>query len=132
MGPDLAVIKEILIPKLSPWLIYLFGSASTGKLRPESDIDLAFCSDADNNDYQVFLTAQELADRLGREVDLVDLKKASEVFRAQVVGTRKIVFEEDRQRRYWFETRVLEDYAFLNERREPVLQRIRERGTLYE
>ncbi len=78
------------------------------------------------------MTAQALADKLGREVDLVDLSKASEVFRAEIVRSRKIIFERDRQRRYWFETNVLEDYALLNERRKPVLDRIKERGTIYD
>lgn len=132
MSPNIDVIREIMIQRLSPWLVYLFGSASTGRMRTDSDFDLAFCSDVVNSDYEVFMTAQALADKLGREVDLVDLSKASEVFRAEIVRSRKIIFERDRQRRYWFETNVLEAYALLNERRKPVLDRIKERGTIYD
>lgn len=129
---DVELIKDVLIKKLSPWLIYLFGSANTGKVRTDSDVDVAFLSDNQSDEYEVFLVAQELAEALGREVDLINLEQASEVFRAEIIGSRQVIYEADVQRRYWFETNVLMDYALLNERRQPVLDRIQERGTVYD
>lgn len=129
---DVELIKDVLIKKLSPWLIYLFGSAKTGKVRTDSDVDLAFLSDIQSDQYEVFLVAQELAEALGREVDLINLEQASEVFRAEIIGSRQVIYEADVQRRYWFETNVLMDYAILNERRQPVLDVIQERGTVYD
>jgi len=127
---DVEFIKDFLRSRLSPWLIYLFGSAKTGKMRPDSDVDLAFFSDKHFDDYEVFLVAQELAEVLGREVDLINLGQASEVFRAEIVGSREVIFESDVQRRYWFEMNALMDFALLNERRQPILDRIQERGTV--
>jgi len=124
---DQDVIKEVLLSRLSPWLIYLFGSASTGKMRPDSDIDIAFASDGEHDVYEVFMVAQDLAAALG----IIDLSRASEVFRAEILRSRRVIYESDIQRRYWFELRIMEDYVILNERRKPILDAIRERGTIY-
>ncbi len=37
--------------------------------------------------YECFLYAQELADRLNKDVDLIDLNQASTVFQAQIFAT---------------------------------------------
>jgi predicted nucleotidyltransferase len=50
--------------------VYLFGSASTGKMRPNSDVDIA----VSGLPPEVFFRAMAAAhDALGRPVDLVDL-----------------------------------------------------------
>jgi predicted nucleotidyltransferase len=50
--------------------VYVFGSASKGKMRPNSDVDLA----VSGLPPEVFFRAMGLASRaLGRQVDLVDL-----------------------------------------------------------
>jgi hypothetical protein len=55
--------------------------------------------------------AQTLAVALGRDVDLVDLRRASTVMRLQVIDSGKLLFESDVARRREFETIVLSDYA---------------------
>ena len=50
--------------------VYVFGSASKGKLRPESDVDMA----VSGLPPEVFFRAMAAAhDALGRPLDLVDL-----------------------------------------------------------
>jgi predicted nucleotidyltransferase len=50
--------------------VYVFGSASKGKMRPDSDVDLA----VSGLPPEVFFRAMGIASRaLGRQVDLVDL-----------------------------------------------------------
>jgi uncharacterized protein len=50
--------------------VYVFGSASKGQMRPDSDIDLA----VSGLPPEVFFRAMGIASRaLGRQVDLVDL-----------------------------------------------------------
>ena len=50
--------------------VYVFGSASKGKLRPDSDVDIAVAGLPP----EVFFRAMGIASRaLGRQVDLVDL-----------------------------------------------------------
>ena len=124
-------INEILINYLDPILIYLFGSYTKGTNNKESDIDLAFLSDTELSDYEIYLISQELADSLKIDVDLVDLKKASTVFKAQVVGTGKTIYCKDNTKRMYFEMQAFKDYAVLNEERSIILDGIKERGTIY-
>jgi uncharacterized protein len=61
----------------------LFGSAASGKLRPDSDIDIGILPASDRSlDFAGELTlAAELEQVLGREVDLVRLDEASTLLR---------------------------------------------------
>ncbi len=124
-------ISDFLIKKINPYLIYLFGSSVKGNFREDSDIDIAFLSDEEFSDYEIFMTAQELADIIKREVDLVNLKKSSTVFKAQIVGTGKTIYCGDENRRMYFEMYAFKDYALLNEERAEILESIKKRGTVY-
>lgn len=128
---EIELIKNFLIDKISPYLIILFGSAAKGTMNRDSDIDIAFLTDRPLDDYETFLLAQELADQLGREVDLVNLQHASTVFKAQVVGTGKIVYDSDPYRRMVFQMNSLKEYAKLNEERKCIFDKIKEWGTLF-
>lgn len=109
---------KVLIEKVSPYMVYLFGSASRDELRDDSDIDIAYISDTNLTHYENFMLAQELADIIGRDVDLINLNGASTVFTANVVGTGKKIYCTDENRRMYFEMRALKDYAVLNEERD--------------
>lgn len=120
---EIQLIQSFLKEKLAPSFIWLFGSGAKETLKPESDIDLAFFSDAGYEGYQVFMVAQELAGMLGREVDLIDLKKASTVMKAQIVGKGKLLYEQEPLQRMIFEMRAFKEYALLNEERQSILKR---------
>lgn len=47
-------IVEFLNETLSPWLIILFGSLIKGNFRKNSDIDIAYFSDKDIDNYERF------------------------------------------------------------------------------
>lgn len=53
------------------------------------------------------------------------------MFKAQVIGTSKVLYCNDEYRRMNFEMRALKEYTLLNEEREPILKRIREEGAVY-
>ena len=122
---------EILKEEFNPIVIYLFGSGAKNKLRDDSDIDIAFLTDKDVDPYECFMKAQELADIFKREVDLINLNTSSTVFKAQVIGTGKIIYCSDETKRMYFEMRAFKSYAMLNEEREVILKKIKERGTVY-
>jgi uncharacterized protein len=124
-------VVELLDSRLKPIIIYVFGSYATGELREDSDIDIAFLSDEEFSAYEVFLIAQEVADILGRDVDLVDLKQASTVFKAQIVGKGIIIFCSDETRKAIFQMMAFKEYAMLNEDRQIILESIRKRGSVY-
>lgn len=124
-------IVEHLTDRLGAFLIILFGSAVQNKLRADSDVDLAFLSKDVFSEYDIFLVAQELASILNRNVDLVDLKKASTVLQAQIVAKGKVLFCSDDRERMVFAMTALKKYAKLNEERCCILDKIMERGTVY-
>jgi uncharacterized protein len=124
-------IKDILIKNIKPYLIYIFGSSVRNTFREDSDIDIAFLANTEHSDYEVFMIAQEIAGIFNRDIDLVDLSKASTVFKSQVVGTGKAIYCNDDTRRMYFEMYTLKEYAMLNEEREVILKGIRERGSVY-
>jgi len=126
MKVDFEAVKSFLIKELQAELIYLFGSYAKGKERPDSDLDLAFLSSKEIDDYQRFLTAQKLASKLNIEVDLIDLKKASTVFKAQIIQG-KLLYAEDKKQQQEFEMLTLKKYARLNEERKEIIDKI-ERG----
>jgi len=64
-------------------------------------------------------------------VDLIDLRSASTVMRAQVVSTGERLFCANEPACGEFEDRVYSDYARLNEERHHILNDIKARGRIY-
>lgn len=122
---------ELLIEKINPVVIYLFGSAVRDELREDSDIDIAYISDIHLTPYENFMIAQEIADIFKKNVDLVNLKEASTVFKAQVVGNGKKIYCSNENDRMYFEMRAFKEYALLNEERDMIMRGIKERGNVY-
>lgn len=125
--------QEFLISKVNPSFIIVFGSFAKDTTHKESDIDIAFFKKEHNlSSYDVFMLAQELANLLKMEVDLVDLKHASTVFQAQIFSTGKVIFSNDETLRMNLEMTALSMYAKLNEGRKEIIENIDKGGTIYE
>lgn len=122
------IIKNILSDALAPSLIYIFGSISKDKVRKDSDIDIAILTDRQIDEYKLFILSQKLADVLKREVDLVDLKKASTVFKIQIIKTGKLIYNSDNLRKMYFQMRAMRDYTLLNEERMEIINKIKSRN----
>lgn len=110
------------LQELEPILVYLFGSHAKGLDRAESDVDVAFLARQRFTPYDVFMVAQRLAAKLHRDVDLIDLSRASAVTKAQVVVTGRCLYAESERIRDEFEMYALSDYARANEERREILQ----------
>ncbi|MEW6246463.1 MAG: nucleotidyltransferase domain-containing protein [Nitrospirota bacterium] len=121
------------IKKAVPGLIalYRFGSRGKDGARPDSDVDLAVLDREPLPDVRRFELAQELAAQLHRDVDLVDLCKASTVMRMQVLSTGSCLEAPDDLARRQFEMYAYADYARLNEERREIVKGIAERGLVY-
>lgn len=111
----------LLREQLAPQLIYYFGSAARGELRPDSDLDFAFLADREFGSYEVFMVAQQLAEVLRRDVDLIDLVKVSTVMQAQIISSGKNIYASAPNLRIDFEIRILKDYTLLNEERQVII-----------
>ncbi len=111
--------------------IYQFGSQARGNADRASDIDLAILARGPISAEQLFQVAQDLAVQLHRDVDLLDLRTASTVMRAQVISTGQCIHSTDEPARAELEMYAHSDYARLNEERRDILRDIKERGLIY-
>lgn len=114
------------IPSLT--CVYLFGSVAHASAGVESDIDIAFLATEPVDNVERFDIAQKLATKLGKNVDLVDLRHSSEVFNMQIVARGECLLNLDES---GFEDSVYYRYIDLNEQRAEILEDIRERGYVY-
>lgn len=125
------IIKNFLIKNLDVDVIYLFGSSVKNTMREDSDIDIAFLSEKSVDPFDLFHLSQKLADLVGREVDLIDVKKATTVFQTQIISTGIVIYSRDEKKRAIFEMITYKSYARLNEEREEILDKIKESGSIY-
>ncbi len=127
----LSQLTDRIIERTSAYIVILFGSAAQNRVREDSDYDFAFLTDKTLSEYEVFCIAQELGNIAERDVDLIDLSKASTVFKANIIGTGKIIYSADEFRKHEFQIRSFKEYALLNEERQVILDRIKEDGKVY-
>lgn len=125
------MIDRILkaIPRV--WAVYRFGSAGTPFERPDSDIDLAILAPNALDNLARWELAQSLAVSLNKDVDLVDLQRASTVLRHQIVCHGQRIYCADRFMTEEFESRALSDYVRLNESRRQILRDIQKRRRIH-
>ena len=125
-------IKTILVNKLSPKLIYIFGSIVANRVRDDSDIDIAILTEKKIDEYQLYMVSQQLADELKREVDIVDLKDASTIFKAEIIKNGKLIYNSDNLGKMYYQLEVLRDYTFLNERRQEIIDKLKKKVAKYD
>jgi uncharacterized protein len=122
MSADLLATVVSLLRERHPGLcgIYLFGSRATDSARPDSDWDIGVLGPgiipAD-----LRFTAARVANMLGAQVDLVDLRKASPVLKAEVLRQGRPIFASDRAETARCEMEALTEYQNLNESRRHIL-----------
>lgn len=112
-------------------LVVLFGSRARGDARADSDVDLALLADAPIETLTLFDLRSDLEGVVGAPVDLVDLWRADDVLRVQVVEHAQVLFERSAVERERFELLALARYARLNEERAGILEDVRRRGSVH-
>ena len=125
-------IKIMLVNELSPKLIYIFGSIVANRVRDDSDIDIAILTEKKIDEYQLYMVSQQLADELKREVDIVDLKDASTIFKAEIIKNGKLIYNSDNLGKMYYQLEVLREYTFLNERRQEIIDKLKKKVAKYD
>lgn len=87
-------LKKIL-KKYGVKTAYVFGSQASGKTHKHSDFDIAVRYGKNLSLKKTLSLANELSGILKKEVDLLDLDKASLQFKFRVYKNRKIIFADD-------------------------------------
>lgn len=110
--------------------IYAFGSQTQGTATKDSDLDLAVLAGGYADALKLWDCANDLANKLHIEIDLLDLRAASTVMQYQVITQGKRLWHKDVGTDL-FETYILSEKTNLDESRAALLDEIKESGTVY-
>ncbi|MDZ7852765.1 MAG: nucleotidyltransferase domain-containing protein [Halomonas sp.] len=110
--------------------VYLFGSQVTGDASPQSDVDLAVLLPSPLSAEQRWDLMATLANRLDRDVDLVDLRRATTVMQYQVISEGLRLWSQGSGADE-FELAVLSEYWDLQIQRRGLIDDIKQRGTVH-
>src|SRR5438093_6369661 len=106
-------------------LAILFGSLASGRQTTESDLDLAVDAGRPLDLSLKMSLISELADRIGRPVDLVDLRSAGEPLLGQVLRYGKKILGDNTHYAALIRKHVFDEADFLRYRNEMIAQRRR-------
>ena len=111
--------------------VWIYGSFADGA-RTVSDIDIAILPEASlGYDWDYFARLGDLASRLSRATDLVDLRRVPPLLRFEVFQAGLRIAARDPTASDFFETATVSAYQRPNVERRNLLQEIRQRGTVY-
>jgi len=96
-------------------VVYLYGSQAKGSAKKTSDIDLGMVLKRGGRVEKSFylpqiVHSQELTERLGRRVEIQDLRACRIDFSHRVISEWKLIYVGDEEKRIEFETEVLRRY----------------------
>ncbi|MBF0492427.1 MAG: nucleotidyltransferase domain-containing protein [Deltaproteobacteria bacterium] len=111
--------------------LYGFGSYFEGMSNSESDIDLAWLGKEKLADLERWKMQEELASLLGKNVDLIDLKSTTTVFRFEIISHAQLIFCSNSDTAAFFETYVYSSYLRFQEERKAILSDVLKRGSVY-
>lgn len=133
MHPDVIPLLRAAYPDVQA--IYLFGSYATADERPDSDVDLALLLPPLTAKAVGSLALSDLRAtlerRLGREVDLVNVRQVSTVFQKEIVWLGRRIDCADVYAADEFEMLVLSLYQKLNAERQGILEEFARTGRAY-
>lgn len=110
--------------------VYLFGSQATGEAGEASDVDLAvLLPEPLDAECRWGLTGR-LADILDRDIDLIDLRRASTILQQQVVTEGQRLWSRGLDTEE-FELTVQSEYWDLAIQRQALIADIKRRGTIH-
>lgn len=110
--------------------IWAFGSRVTGGARPDSDWDLAILVPTYVDPVDRWDAANDLADLLQADVDLVDLRTAGTMLQYQIVSTGERWWRRDAAADL-YEAVILAEWVALNEARMSLVRDILREGHVY-
>jgi len=87
-----AARDALLIAFPNVWAIYVYGSFARGDESSTSDIDLAVLMPAEEKIDDPLGVISAVSARVHREVDLVDLRKVSDVLRREVLAEGRTLY----------------------------------------
>ena len=119
------IIRLILEYYPDTQAVYLFGSQAAGEEWPESDVDIAVLLPPHKAkkvaSLQISDMRFDLETLLGKEIDLINLRRVPTVLQKEVIAADSRIYEGDRFAAEEFEMLTLSYYQKLNEERAQIL-----------
>ncbi len=106
---------------------WLFGSAASGSLRPDSDLDIAVNLDQALSAEAKRAAVDALQRQFGRDVDLLDFTRLHTVMQHQVLATGRLVFDSTPARTADYAGFVASEYQNIQAWRQPLVQQLARR-----
>jgi uncharacterized protein len=78
-------------------LVFLFGSAASGKMTDDSDIDIGILFEYKHDFYEINELKSELNTILKKEIDIAVLNSASPILKMQVLKNGILAFAQDKK-----------------------------------
>lgn len=119
-----AAIRRVLPRARTAWL---FGSAARRQARAQSDLDIAVVQQESLAAAARLDAAAQLAEALGRDVDLLDFARPSPAMQVQVLATGRRLFADDPVADLGDMARALHDYQDLQRWRRPMARALVDR-----
>ncbi len=110
--------------------IFLFGSEANGTADANSDLDIALLSNHPLDAVSLWNASAELANRVDRDVDLLDVSSASTVMKFQIATKGNILWQKNHAGDL-FACTAMQEYWDWEITRRPIIERIQETGTVY-
>lgn len=113
------------------WAVYVHGSLASGEEWPQSDLDLAVLLPPGQDIPDLLGLIAEIASRVGRDVDLVDLRRAGDVIRREVLEHGHAIHVSDPDHVLSWEATAMSRYARHREEIRDILEDFDRTGVAY-
>lgn len=102
--------KDILIGYENIIFAYIFGSYVQGKMRPDSDIDIAIYSEKKLDSETYLEIKMDLTDACKREIDLIILNDANPLLKYEIYKNNILLFTRDNVLETSYKIKTLFEY----------------------
>jgi|SRR6185437_5551584 len=128
----LAAAREALLAALpEAWAIYVFGSFARGEEWPRSDLDLAVLLPPERRIEDLLDVMSRLSGQVHRDVDVVDLRRAGDVVRREVLMDGRTLYVSEPDQVLAWEASAMTRYAHHREEIREILEDFRKTGVGY-
>ncbi len=124
--------RDILLAEFPDvWAIYVYGSFARGEEWPDSDLDLAILLPHGQHIGDILEVLGRLSRGIGRDVDLVDLRRVGDALRREVLADGRTLFVANPQAVLSWEATAMSRYARHREEIKDILDDFRRTGIGY-
>ena len=125
------IVKLILAELPSTQAVYLYGSMARNEGRADSDVDIAVVQMQPLDANTVMLLRSKLGVLLGRDIDMLDMRRASTEMAFQALAGSVCLFGGNDVDVAIYETSLMSMYSDLTIERRDILSDVVTRGNVY-